>query len=102
MAWNLTMLLVHALVLSMLAVLLFNGPGWVQTLAIGLFATATAVLVYHYFALLFGLQTHWQVKLIGYTVGHVGMLLYVLRLFISDQERRCLPRSLLPPASSHR
>lgn len=102
MTWNLTMLGLHALVMGMLVVLLFRGPGWVQAMVIGLFTAVTAILIYHYLATLLGLPTHWQVKNIAYTVEHVGVLLYVLRLFVTDQERRCLPRSSLQPASSPR
>lgn len=91
MSWNVTMLVLHLLVFSMLVVLLRRGPSAVQVMVVGLLTVAAAVLVYHYCAEVFDWPTAWQVKGVAYSVEHIGVLLYVLRLFIADQERRCLP-----------
>lgn len=92
MSWQVTLLGVHLAVLAMLIVLFWHSPNSVQQLVIGILASATVVLVYHYAAEVFEWPTAWELKAFAYHVEHIGVLLYVLRLFISDQERRCLPK----------
>lgn len=93
MSWHVTLLFVHLLVFAALVVLLRGAPDILQRVVLGLLAAATMVLVYHYVAEFFGLPTNWQVKNIAYSVEHIAILFYVFRLFITDQERRCLPKS---------
>ena len=102
MTWSLTMLVVHLAVLGALLTLLRGGPDALQSIVVGLLLAAQAALVYHYLAEAISLPTHWQVKAISYSVEHIGVLLYVFRLFLTDQERRCLPMPSTQPSSSRR
>ena len=102
MTWNLTMLFVHLAALAALVMLLRGGPDGAQVLVIYLLILATGPLVYHYFAEAVGLATHWQVKSVAYSLEHIGVLLYVFRLFVNDQERRCLQKPSTQLSSSPR
>lgn len=93
MTWDLTMLFIHAAVMLALGVLYRHAPDTVQRLILGLLIVSTGVLCYFYAASVFGQSQHWMWVRIAHGVEHSAVLLYVLRIFISDQERRCLPNS---------
>lgn len=54
-----------------------------------------------YYALaLAGMQAHWALKNVGYAVEHIAVLIFVFRIFLVDQEKRCLPSSSARSPSS--
>lgn len=100
MSWHITMLLVNLGAFFALHVLYPHAPDRMQKAVIlvlgvvfGMFAAAEA-------ALLFGHRLPWwvtayvdDVRRTASAIEHVAVVLYVFRLFIADQERRCLPNS---------
>lgn len=102
MTWNLTMLFVHGAMLIALLTLWRGTPGFVQHLVLGLLIAAAGLFVVYWGAQSAGYAMPWQFKLVAYQAEHIAVLLYVLRIFIADQERRCLPTSSVPSPSSQR
>lgn len=102
MDWNVTMLVLHVFVLFALGSLCRRAPGFLQCIVLGLMIAAELVFVWVYAAAIAGHPAHWMVSLTAYRVVHVAMILYVLRVFVVDQERRCLPSSSDPSRSSPR
>lgn len=92
MAWNVTMLVLHLIGAAALAVLFRHADAF-QRLVLGLFGAAFLILFYYYGAAVFGQEPAWVWKAIGHSVEHIGVLLHVARIFLYDQERRCLPTS---------
>jgi hypothetical protein len=102
MLWDITMLLVHLLVLGALASLCRHSPGFLQWVVLGLLIAAELLFVWVYAAKIAGAPLHWLATLIAHRVAHVATIVYVLRLFVVDQERRCLPNSSARSPSSPR
>ena len=92
MGWNLTLLLVHLLWLGMLVALVRHCPDQLQRLVVALLASSFLVLVWisladllpHVFS-----PPRW-LRHASREVEHIAVLFYVFRLFVADQERRCL------------
>lgn len=104
---TITMLLINLCVFFALRVLFPHAPDRIQKgvifvlgLAFGMFAIVEA-------AVLFGYALPWWVgayvddlRRTASVIEHLAVVLYVFRLFIADQERRCLPKSSLPSRNS--
>ena len=97
MTWNVTMLLIHLAVLGALGVLWRHAPDVMQKAVLGLFIGSTMIFMWASVATLARWPDDWiaGAKLLASAVEHLAVIVYVLRLFIADQERRCLPRSSL-------
>lgn len=95
MIWNVTLLMVHIFALLALAMLFKNSPDALQRIVIGLLFASTGVYICTGSAALLGYWSHWLVGRIAFQIEHIAVLLYVFRLFVQDQERRCLPSSLV-------
>lgn len=93
MTWNMTMLFIHLAALLSLGVLSRDAPDTVQKIVLGTLIIAVSILCYYYAALLFGLACTGYLSNVAHEIEHVAVLLYVFRLFVVDQERRCLPNS---------
>ncbi len=113
MTWSLTMLLVHLAVLGALLTLWPTEPPkprpgesvahlLMQRIVVGLLIVAAAAFAVYWAAEAFGVKVPWQLKLAAHQAEHAAILLYVLRIFIADQERRCLPKSSVHFPSSPR
>lgn len=102
MTWNVTMLFVHLFGLFALAALYRHAPDSIQKIVVGLLAVAFLILVYAYASAITGAWMHWMVVRVAHSVEHIAVLVYVFRLFIADQERRCLPNSSQHSHSSPR
>lgn len=93
MTWDITMLFVHLVALCALGILAKDAPDVLQKLVLGTLICAAAVLCYYYGARLFGLDCTGFLAGVAHEIEHVAVLLYVFRLFVADQERRCLQSS---------
>lgn len=91
MAWHVTMLFVHICALGALAALYRHSPDSLQRLVIALLVVSSAVFLAASAAALSGYWLHWQITRLAHELEHIAVLLYVFRLFVADQERRCLP-----------
>jgi hypothetical protein len=100
MSWNVTMLFVHLAALLSLGALSRDAPDVVQRIVIATLLVALAILCYYYAALLFGLSCTGYLSNVAHEIEHVSVLLYVFRIFLADQERRCLRNSLQHSHSS--
>jgi Na+-translocating ferredoxin:NAD+ oxidoreductase RnfE subunit len=91
MDWDTTLLGVHLSVFVMLCVIFKRAPGFAQKLVIGLLMAGVAVMSWAYgAAVIFDVQCREIIQL-GHVIEHLAVLLYVIRIFINDQEKRCLP-----------
>lgn len=93
MSWHTTLLFVHTFALFALVALLRHCPDLGQRAVLWLLILSSLVLLYANAAAIFGGWAHWWVTRVGYEIEHLAVLLSVFRLFINDQERRCLPSS---------
>lgn len=100
MAWDLTMLLVHAAALFALGAIYKHCPDRIQRAVIWILAFSNIVFLAANAAALSGNPLHWQITRLAHELEHNAMLLYVFRIFITDQERRCLQTPSLPSRSS--
>ena len=92
MAWDATMLFVHIGLLLGLVMLYRNAPDALQQIVIGLLVATFLTLIYLYAKAAIGDPVPWIYKAIAHGVEHVAVCLYIVRTFVSDQERRCLPK----------
>ena len=101
MMWNVTMLLIHVAVLGALAVLWRHAPDLLQRVVLGTFIAATMVFMWAAVVSLARWDADWieGAKKIAGAIEHIAVICYVFRLFIADQERRCLPNSSLQSRS---
>jgi len=90
MTWPLTLLAVHVGALVALAVLSLNTPDSLQRLAMGLVLVAMTMMTASHAAAVLGIDVHWTIKRMAHEIEHIGVLVMVFRLFVVDQERRCL------------
>jgi hypothetical protein len=100
MTWHVTMLFVHLAALGAVVVLFRQAPDRIQRIVLGLLACSQAIIVGAYVCALTGAWWHWMVLRMGYELEHIAVLVYVLRLFVADQERRCLPSFSAPSRAS--
>lgn len=100
MSWHVTMLFVHIAALGALAAIYRHCPDWIQRGVIWLLVVAGVVFLAADAALIAGSPLRWEFTRLAYELEHLAMLLYVFRLFIVDQERRCLPKQSVPSRSS--
>ena len=98
--WALTMLLVHVSVLAALLTLCRGAPkSFPHYVVLWLLIASALVFVAYFAAEMVGAEWHWQVKHAAYLIEHFAVILSVFRLFVADQERRCLPSSQQSPSS---
>lgn len=102
MSWDITMLFVHLVALCALGILAKDAPDILQKLVLGTLICAAAVLCYYYAAKLFGLDCTGFLAGVAHEIEHVAVLLYVFRIFVADQERRCLQNFSQHSRSSQR
>lgn len=100
MTWNVTMLFVHLAALCALGVLFRDAPDILQKLVLGALICAAVVMSYYYAARLFDLDCTGYLAGVAHEIEHAALLLYVFRIFVADQERRCLQNSSQPSRSS--
>lgn len=94
MMWTATMLVVHLSALGALGILWRHAPDAPQRLTLGILIFSTALFMWaDVMALASTLAPYYieTLRWIAYEAEHVGVLMYVLRLFMVDQEHRCLP-----------
>lgn len=73
------------------------GPErWLQKFAIALGAASMVVFSIYHALKLGGSNPHWSMKLGGYGLSHAAFMLMIFRLWILQQERRCLKKSYKP------
>ena len=98
MLWDWTMLAAHAAMLFALAALSRQSPDRLQRCVIGGLIVAGLVLLAVDIASVCGAVSEAWSRLahMAYGIEHAAVLLYVFRIFVSDQERRCLPTSSRP------
>lgn len=92
MAWNVTMLFVCVLVALALGTLYRNADNF-QRLINGLWIVACLLQTFYYAASVLQADPSWMWMAIGRSVAFIGVVLHVARIFLYDQERRCLPSS---------
>lgn len=100
MTWNVTMLLVHLAAFFALRALFPNSPDRIQKGVVFVLGACFLTVAFAYSLLAVApLVPDWLgeaaevLKGLARSVEHVAILLLVFRLFIVDQERRCLPNS---------
>lgn len=96
------MLFIHIAAMCCLGLLLRDAPDALQKLVLATMFCGAAVLCYYYGARVFGLDCTGYLAGVAHEIEHVALLLYVFRLFVMQQERRCLPNSYRPSHSSQR
>jgi uncharacterized BrkB/YihY/UPF0761 family membrane protein len=87
------MLAVHLVALGILVAIYRRAPDFLQRVIVGALIAAMAIMSGGYIGQLFDVECR-AVLMLGQVVEHLAVLLYVFRIFISDQEKRCLPNSL--------
>lgn len=94
MLWEWTLFVTHFCMFIGLVLLCRQSPDPMQLLVMLNFLVAAAIhtTVFGHEAIL-GERLHWVWTLIAHRIEHVGVFLYVLRVFVNEQERRCLPTS---------
>lgn len=88
------MLAVHIAAFFVLFAIYGRAPDWMQRIIVGSFVVAMGIMSAGYIGTIFwGLDCSGVLRL-GNVIEHLAVLLYLFRIFISDQEKRCLPNSL--------
>lgn len=90
MTWNLTLLAIHCAALVALGMLWRAAPDHLQRVALVLLGASMLITTWAYAGAVAGWDVTYQVKRLAGELEHLGVLIYVFRLFIVDQERRCL------------
>lgn len=90
MTWDITQLGVHLAALAALVMLWRAAPDNLQRLALALLMLSMAITAYGYGSAIGGFDISWMVRRFASELEHLGVLVYVFRLFVVDQERRCL------------
>lgn len=71
-----------------------NGGGQnLQRLALGLATGSFAIFSGFHLAQVLGVMPHWSIKLGAYAVGQSAMIVFIFRLWLKDQEKRCNRKS---------
>ena len=97
MIWHATFFAIDVGCVAALVLLLRGGPDWMQCSAICWLLVGFVVLALGRAAALSGDEYAAELLIaFGRTVCHLGVIVYVLRLFVTEQARRCLPKSLKP------
>lgn len=94
LTWNLTMLVINVGLLAMLFALWKNVPEQLrrtQRVAMGLLVVATFILVFADAAAMIGAYWHWMFTRFAREIEHIAVIIIFARLFVADQEKRCLP-----------
>lgn len=106
-SWTITMLLINLCAFFALRVLFPHAPDRIQKTVIFVLGVVFAMFAAVETVILFGNSLPWwvgayvdDVRRTASAIEHVAVVLYVFRLFIADQERRCLPKSSQPSRSS--
>ena len=99
MTWDLTMFMLHAFAFGALLAIFSRAPGVLQKILLAIAGSGFLWAAICYASLLAGIDVPPELIRIGYMAGHFSCVLYVLRIFLVDQERRCLPNS--SPRSQH-
>lgn len=101
MSWDITLLTVHILLAMGAARLFCTAPDWLQKLVLFNVIIAGLGLVTYYALLMARVDFDYlqQLKLAAYSVEHIGVLLYIGRLILVENElcKTSLPRSRLSP-----
>lgn len=87
------MLAIHLEALGILIAIYDRAPDWIQRVIVGAMASAMAVMSGGYIATVFFDYDCDSILKLGHVIEHLAVLLYVFRIFINDQEKRCLPNS---------
>lgn len=102
MSWDITLLTVHILLAMGAGRLFCSAPDWLQKLVLFNVIVAGLVLTAHYAMKLFGIEFYYstEMKLVAFSFEHVGVLLYVGRLFMVENHlcKTSLQRSRHYPA----
>jgi hypothetical protein len=93
MIWDLTMFLTHAFAFLALVAIFPHAPGVLQKIFLGIAGTGFMWGAICYAAILAGARIQPEIVHLGYIAGHIACMLSVLRIFLVDQERRCLRNS---------
>ncbi|NCZ46231.1 MAG: hypothetical protein EBX59_01445 [Betaproteobacteria bacterium] len=87
------MLAVHLAAFFILCAIYRPAPDWLQRVIVGSLIAAVGVMCGGYVGTIFFDLECRAILQLGHVIEHLGVLLYVFRIFISDQEKRCLPNS---------
>ena len=94
MTWHLTLFALDIACVFALALLMRDAPDWMQRSAIRWLIAGFAVLVVGRAVALAGDEESAELIIhLGLTTCHLGVIVYILRLFVAEQARRCLPKS---------
>ncbi len=99
MTWHLTQLGVHLAALVALAMLWRAAPDVLQRVALALLMVSMAIAAWGFASAIGGFDISWMVRRLASELEHLGVLVYVFRLFVVDQERRCLNSYRHSPSS---
>lgn len=99
MTWHLTFLALDVFCLIALVTLLKDSPDFLQKSVLGWLICGFVVLSAARLGALLGLEGAENLVAFGRTCTHLGAVVYILRLFIAEQSRRCLPTSYKPSSN---
>jgi integral membrane sensor domain MASE1 len=91
--WHFTLMLLDVGGVVMLAALYRQAPDVWQKAVLVWMGTALLILAVARFYALVGIEWWVSTEALGRAVEHIGVLAYAFRLFVVEQERRCLPIS---------
>lgn len=93
MTWNFTLFMLHAFAFGALVAIFSRAPGGLQKILLVIAGSGFLWAAICYGAMVIRIEVPPELIRIGYMAGHFACLLSVLRIFLVDQERRCLPSS---------
>jgi hypothetical protein len=99
MMWHLTFLALDLCCLFALVTLLKDAPDFLQKSVLGWLICGFMVLAAARIGALLGTEGSENMVAFGRTCTHLGAVVYILRLFIAEQSRRCLPTSYKPSSN---
>jgi len=95
MSWTFTLFLVNALATGSIIVVAKHAPDQVQRFVLfGLFLSSITLTLSYYTQLIHpNLKEPLQIIVhrIAHEIEHAAVILYILRIFVANQEKRCLP-----------
>lgn len=97
MVWNISIFVIHLVVLAGLLALFRATPDALQRVVIGLLISAALLYLGNYWMAIIGQPLHWIVRRTAAEVEHWGVLLYVFRLVWVEQVCKNYSQSFRAP-----